>query len=77
MSKVKVIIKRNAVYEKGMYGLSIHDQPGGAASVEPLDTEAELRERLLGFGLTVDYTKDVIDRLQKKHDFEGISVDHK
>lgn len=32
VDKLTVIIKRNAGYEKGLYGLSFHDQPGGAAN---------------------------------------------
>ena len=74
VDKLTVIIKRNASYEEGLYGLSIHDQPGGAANVEAISSEARLRERLLGFGLTEDYAKDVIDRLKNKHDSVKLSV---
>lgn len=75
MDKVTVIIQRNASYEKGMYGLSFHDQPGGAANVEPIKSEEELREKLLEFGLTEVYANDVIDRLKNKHDSVKLSVD--
>ncbi len=75
VDKLTVIIKRNASYEKGMYGLSIHDQPGGAGNVEPINSEDQLRERLLRFGLTEEYAKDVVDRLKNKHDSVKLSVD--
>ncbi len=58
-----------------MYGLSFHDQPGGAANVEPINSEEELREKLLSFGLTEDYANDVIDRLKNKHNSVKLSVD--
>lgn len=74
VDKLTVIIKRNASYEKGMYGLSIHGQPGGAANVEPINSEAELRERLLGFGLAEPHAEDLIDRLKNKHDSVKVSV---
>jgi Fe2+ transport system protein FeoA len=77
MAKMTVVVKRNASYENGMYGLSIHDQPGGAANVQPIDGEAELRERLLAFGLTEGHAGDLIDRLRNKHDSVKISVDTK
>lgn len=73
--KLTVIIKRNASYEKGMYGLSFHDQPGGAANVEPINSEQQLREKLLGLGLTEEHANDVIDRLKNKHDSVKLSVD--
>jgi hypothetical protein len=63
-----VIIKRNAGYEKGMYGLSTHDQPGGAGNVEPIISEAQLRERLIGFGFSEDRSKGVIESLKNKND---------
>jgi len=77
MDKVRVIIKRNASYQRGMYGLSIHDQPGGAANVEPINSEAELREKLLGFGVTEAHAKNLIDGLKKKHDSVEFSIDGK
>jgi Fe2+ transport system protein FeoA len=51
-----------------MYGLSIHDQPGGSAVVRPINGEDELRARLKAFGLSDDYAEDVIKRLKEKHD---------
>ncbi len=73
VDKLTVIIKRNASYEKGMYGLSIHDQPGGSENVEPINGEEQLRERLLGFGLTEDHAGDVIDSAQKEIRFGKIT----
>ena len=75
MSQLAVIIKRNASYEKGMYGLSIHSEPGGAANVQPINSEEELRDRLLKFGLTNAHTADLIDRLKNNHDSVKIEVD--
>ena len=75
MSRITVVIKRNAGYEKGVFGLSIHDEPGGAATVEAIESEAALRERLLGFGMSEDYAKDVIGRLKEKHDSVKIEID--
>lgn len=75
MEKMTVVIKRNASYEKGMYGVSIHDQPGIAAPVQPINSEKELRERLLAFGLSEGYANDVIGRLKEKHDSVKIEVD--
>jgi Fe2+ transport system protein FeoA len=77
MAKMTVIVKRNASYEKGMYGVSIHDQLGIAATVQRINSEAELRERLLAFGLTEGYANDVIGRLKEKHDSVSIQVDRK
>lgn len=73
MDTIKVVIKRNAPYERGMYGVSIHSEPGGAANVTPINSEQELREKLLAFGLTPDYTADVIDRL--KHRLDSVTID--
>ena len=75
MSKMSVIIKRNASYEKGMFGVSVHNQPGGGATVEPIDSEADLRTRLLAFGVTESHAADIIDRLNKKHDSVKIEVE--
>jgi hypothetical protein len=74
MDKLTVVIKRNASYEKGMYGLSIHDQPGGAGNVEPISSEAHLREKLLAFGFSEVRAKDVIGQLENKHDSVKLSV---
>jgi hypothetical protein len=54
MDTMKVVIKRNAPYEKGMYGVSIHNEPGGAANVTPINGEQDLRAKLLAFGLSAD-----------------------
>jgi hypothetical protein len=74
MDKLTVIIRRNASYEKGMYGLSIHDQPGGAGNVEPINSETHLREKLLGFGLTKDHANDVIATLENKGESVKLNV---
>jgi hypothetical protein len=75
MDKVIVSIKRNAGYEKGMYGLAVHDQVGGAGNIQPIGTEAELRQKLAVFGLSTGQIDGVIESLQNKHDFVKISVD--
>jgi hypothetical protein len=74
MEKLTVVIQRNASYEKGMYGLSIHDQPGGAGNVQPINSEAHLREKLLGFGFSEAGVKDTIGMLENKHDSVKLSV---
>lgn len=68
MDKFTVIIKHNTSHDKGMYGLSIHDQPGGTGDVEPIYSEGQLRERLIEFGLTEDLAKEVIVSLKNKND---------
>ena len=77
MSKLTVIIKRNATYENGMYGLSIHDQPGGAANVEPINCEEELKARLKEFGAIDAYAQDIVERLKQKHDSVKLEFDVK
>lgn len=47
----KVSTKRNASYERWMYGLAIHDKVGGAGNVQPVSTEAELRQKLAGVSI--------------------------
>lgn len=74
MSKATVVVKRNPSYQKGMYGLSIHQAPGHAANLIPIDSEEELRLRLLGFGFTARLVSDLIDLLQKQHDSVTINV---
>ena len=74
MRKITVVVKRNASYENGMYGLSYHDHPGGAAPVQPIRSEAELRQRLMEFGVTEDHANDLISRLQNKHDSVKVTV---
>jgi hypothetical protein len=75
MDKVILSIKRNASYEKGVYGLAVHDQIGGAGNVQPISTETELRQRLAGFGLTPSHIDSVVESLANKHDFIKLSVD--
>jgi Fe2+ transport system protein FeoA len=75
METIRVVIKRNAPYEQGMYGLSIHDESGGGANVTPVNSERDLREKLLRFGLTPNYATDVIDSLKQRHDSVTIDVD--
>jgi hypothetical protein len=60
------VIQRNAPYEKGVYGVSIHNEPGGAANVTPINSDQDLRAKLLLFGLTPEYAADVIDRLKQR-----------
>jgi Fe2+ transport system protein FeoA len=72
---IKVVIKRNAPYENGMFGMSVHNEPGGAANVSPINSEQDLRVRLLAFGLTPGYATDVVDRLKQRHDSVTIDVD--
>ena len=47
MDTITVVIKRNAPYEQGMCGVSIHDGPGAAGNVTPVNSEQELFEQLL------------------------------
>lgn len=74
MDTITVVIKRNAPDEQGMYGVSIHSEPGGAAKITPINSEQALREQLLAFGLTADYATDLIGRLKQKHDSVKIDV---
>jgi hypothetical protein len=67
MDKLTVVIKRNASYEDGMYGLSVHNEPGGAANVQPIKSEEELKAKLLEFGATDEYANDILARLKEKH----------
>jgi len=75
VAKVPVVIKRNAGYEKGMYGLSIHDQPGGSAPVIAVENESNLCQRLLELKLTEEFATAIIAQLQKKHDDVKFYVD--
>jgi hypothetical protein len=67
VSKLTVVIQRNADYQKGMYGLSVHNEPGGAANVQLIKNEEELKARLIEFGATDDYANDILSRLKEKH----------
>lgn len=73
MDTITVVIKRNAPYEHGMYGMSIHNERG-AGDVTPVNSEQELLEQLLAFGLTADYATNLIDRLKQRHDFVTIDM---
>jgi hypothetical protein len=75
MDSITVVIKRNAPYERGMYGVSIHNEPGGAGNLTPVNSEQELFEQLLAFGLTAEYATDLIDNLKQRHDFVTIDID--
>jgi hypothetical protein len=58
-----------------MYGLSVHNEPGGAANVQPIKNDADLKARLIEFGDTEDHANDVLDRLKKKHESVKIEFD--
>jgi hypothetical protein len=58
-----------------MYGLSIHNEPGGAANVQPIKNDAELKARLIEFGATESYADDILDRIKNKHDSVKIEFD--
>jgi len=75
IDKISVVIKRNVPYEQGMYGVSIHTEPGGAANITPISSEENLREQLLAFGLTESYAAGIIDRLKERHESVKIEVD--
>jgi hypothetical protein len=62
-------------HEKGVYGLSVHNEPGGGATVQPINSEADLLARLLAFGVTQAGAEDIIERLKNKHDSVKIEVD--
>jgi len=74
MSRLTVVIKRNAKDENGMFGLSLHDESGGVAKVQRINSEAELRASLLKHGVTDAYAEDILSRLQRKHQSVEITV---
>ena len=74
VSKLTVIIKRNASYEKGAYGLSIQTEPGGSPHLRPINSEADLLAKLLAFGVTQS-NADIIKHLKNKHDSVKIVVE--
>ena len=78
MAKLTIIVKRNASYEKGRYGYSVHEEgaAGMTANVVPTD-EAGLKKVLKDYGCTDEYVNDVINRLQKELDSEKIVVEKK
>jgi len=67
MHKLKVIVAPRPGYQGGMYGLTIGHDSSGAANVEAIKDEAELRTRLLKFGLSNGHADDLIDRLKTGH----------
>ena len=72
--EVIAVIKRNASYERGMCGLSIHDQPGGSANIQSIGSETELREKLLSLGYPADHSAGLLESLKTKHDSVKISI---
>jgi hypothetical protein len=76
MAKLTIIIKKNASYERGECGYSVHEEgvAGMTANVVPTD-EAGLRKALKAFGCSDDYANDVISRLNKKHDSVKVVVE--
>jgi hypothetical protein len=72
MEKLTIVIRRNTSPGKGMYGLSIHDQPGGAGNAEPITSEVHLRKKLLGFGFSEARVKEVIGLLE---DNDSVKLD--
>ncbi len=76
MAKLTIIVKKNASYEQGEYGYSVHEEGGGGmtANVVPAH-EAGMRKALKDFGCTDDYADDVIGRLKKKHDSVKVVVE--
>jgi hypothetical protein len=76
MAKLTIIVKKNAGYERGDFGYSVHEEgaAGMTANVVPSD-EAGVRKVLKDFGCTDDYVDDVIIRLNKKHDSVKVVVE--
>jgi hypothetical protein len=74
VSKLTVVIKRNASYEKGVYSLSIQNKLGGGANVQPIKSEADLLAKLLALGVPRS-SAEVIKHLKNKHDSLKIEVD--
>ena len=74
MSRRMVVIERNAKDKDGMFGLSLHDESGGVANVQRINTEAELRTSLLKYGVTDAYAEDILSRLKTKHQSVEITV---
>lgn len=74
MIRLTVVIKRNAKDENGMFRLSLHDENGGVAKVRRVNSEAELRTRLLKYGVTDAYAEDILSRLKRKRQSAEITV---
>ena len=69
-----MVIKRNAKDGNDMFGLSLHDQSRGVATVQRIKSEVELRASLLKYGVTDAYAEDILSRLQRKHQSVEITV---
>jgi len=74
MSRLTVVIKRNAKDESGMFGLSLHDESGGVAKVQRINSEVQLRASLLEYGVTDAYAEDILSRLKRKDQSVEITV---
>ena len=74
MSRVTVVIKRNAKDEDGLFGLSLHDESGRVAKVQLINSEAELRASLLKYGVTDAYAENILRRLKTQHQSVEITV---
>lgn len=75
MSRLTVVIKRNAKDENGMFGLVSPDESGGVPEVQHINSEAELRASLLKYGVTNAYAEDILGRLKKEHQSVEITVE--
>jgi len=74
MSRLKVVIKRNAKDKDGMFVLSLHDESGGVAKVQRINSEAELRTSLRKYCVTDAYAEDILSRLKTQHQSVEITV---
>ena len=74
MSRLSVVIKRNAKDKDGMFGMFLHDESGGVAKVQRINSEAELRASLLKYGVSDAYAEDILSRLKRKHQSVEITV---
>ena len=74
MSRLTVVIKRNAKDENGMFDLVSPDESAGVAKVQHINSEAELRASLLKSGVTDAYAEDILSRLKRKHQSVEITV---
>jgi hypothetical protein len=74
MSRVTVVIKRNAKDDNGMFGLFFHNESGGVTKVKRINSEAGLRASLLKYGVTDAYAEDILSRLKRKHQSVEITV---
>jgi len=74
MSRLKVVIRRNVKDKDGMFGLYLHDESGGVAKVQHINSEAELRTSLRKYGVTDAYAEDILRRLKRQHQSVEITV---